>query len=251
MATNSRTNKQGKDQQVIQGVQKDLETMSSLPLGGETFTPASLVTLVQSRIDAGNQVVTAKANWQNAAKTYTAIDTKCTVVVHDLKQLVIGAFGATSSKLADFGFTARKVTVLTPDQKVAAAAKRKATRAARNTMGPKKKLTVTGVTAAAAAAASAAPVAPATPAAPAAPPAGQNSAAPAAATNGAPIAAPAVAPATAPTVTVNVTTTPAAASPGTTAATTTAVTPAPVQAPEPVAPAATAATGGGQAPAKS
>jgi len=91
------------------------------PPGRRDIHSPTLVALVQSRIDAGNQVVVAKANWQNAAKTYATINTKATIVVHDLKQLVIGAFGATSSKLADFGFAARKVTVLTPEQKVAAA----------------------------------------------------------------------------------------------------------------------------------
>jgi len=188
MASNSRTNTQGKDQQVIQGVQKDLQTMSSLPLGGETYTPASLVTLVQSRIDAGNQVVVAKANWQNAVKTYATIDTKATVVVHDLKQLVIGAFGATSSKLADFGFTPRKVTVLTPDQKVAAAAKRAATRKARNTLGPKAKLAVTGTVAPTA---PATPAKPGTPAAPPAAPTATPAQAPAPGAPSAPVEAPA------------------------------------------------------------
>jgi hypothetical protein len=212
LATKTRTNTQGKDQQVITGIQKDLSTMSSLPLGGETFTPATLVTFVQSRIDAGNQVVVAKANWQSAAKTYEAINTKATVVVHDLKQLVIGAFGATSSKLADFGFTARKVTVLTPEQKVEAAAKRAATRKARNTLGPKAKLAVTGTVT---------PTAPATPAKPEA--------------SAAPPAAPTASPAAAPTVTVNVTTPPA-----TPAGITPATATPPAQAPTPVAPAATA-----------
>jgi hypothetical protein len=231
MATNTRTSTQGKDQQVITGIQKDLSTMSSLPLGGETFTPPTLVALVQSRIDAGNQVVVAKANWQNAAKTYATINTKATIVVHDLKQLVIGAFGATSSKLADFGFAARKVTVLTPEQKVAAAAKRAATRKARNTLGPKAKLAVTGT------------VAPTAPVTTAKPPA---NAAPPAAPTATPPAASAMAPAPAPTVTVNVTTTPAAQ-----AGVSPATAPTPAPEPAPVAPAATVAVPPAPAPAKS
>jgi hypothetical protein len=221
MGTTTRSSQQGKDQEVIQGVQKDLSTMASLPLAGTTYTPASFVALVQSRIDAGNQVVTTKAAWLNAVKTYDTINKQATVAVHDLKQLVIGAFGATSSKLADFGFTARKVVVLTPEQKTAAAAKRAATRKARNTMGPKAKLKVTGATASAPTAA---------PAAPAAAPATGN---------GAPAGAPAAAPAMAPTVTVNVTAAPANGSPGTPTATvtTTAQAPSPTPAPSPVAPA--------------
>jgi hypothetical protein len=134
MATTSRTAKQGSDQQVIQGIKKDLQSMTSLPLGGTSYTPASLVVFVQSHIDAANAVLTAKANWENAIKQYTSLDKQAQVVLRDLKALVIGAYGATSSKLADFGYKPKKVTVLTPEQKAAAAAKRAATRKARGTM---------------------------------------------------------------------------------------------------------------------
>jgi hypothetical protein len=185
--TKNRTNQQGKDQQILDGIKKDLQTMSSLSLGGTTYTPASLEALIQSRIDAVNEVTTAKANWQNAAKAYTALNTLATVVVRDLKALVIGAFGSTSPKLADFGFTPRKVTVRTPEQKAAAAAKAKATRKARNTMGPKAKLAVKGTVA---------------------PPTAPSAAAPPSPTPPAPSPANTPAPATAPTVTVNVTTAP-------------------------------------------
>jgi hypothetical protein len=210
---------------VIQGVQKDLLTVASLPLAGTSYTPASLVALVQSRINAGNAVVTARANWLDAVKIYDGINEQANVAIHDLKQYVIGAFGTTSSKLADFGFAARKVAVLTPVEKAAATEKRLATRKARNTLGPKAKLKVTGASVAA-----------------------SSAAAPAAAGNGAPAGAPAAAPATAPTVTVNVTTSPASGQPGNSTATvgTTAGTPSPTPAPEPVAPAAAGTT-----PAKS
>ena len=187
--TKNRTNQQGKDQQIIDGIKKDLQTMSSLSLGGATYTPASLEALIQSRIDAVNEVNTAKATWQNAAKAYTALNTLATVVVRDLKALVIGAFGGASPKLADFGFSPRKVTVRTPEQKAAAAAKAKATRKARNTMGPKAKLAVKGTVAP--------PTAPSATASPSPNP---------------PAPSPAItpAPAAAPTVTVNVTTAPGA-----------------------------------------
>jgi hypothetical protein len=144
MTTKNRTNTQGKDQQLINGIQKDLEQMSSLALGGTTYTPTTLVAFIQSRIDAANQVATAKATWQHAGTAYTALNQQADVVVHDLKQLVIAAFGGTSPKLADFGFAPRKVTVLTPEEKAEAAAKRAATRVARGTKGPKAKLAIKG-----------------------------------------------------------------------------------------------------------
>ena len=151
----NRTVKQGTDQQVIQGIKLDLQTMTSLPLGGTSYTPTSLVAFIQSHIDAANAIVTAKASWEKAIATYTAIDKQAQVVLHDLKALVLATFGSTSPRLADFGYKPRKVTVLTPEQKAAAAAKRAATRKARGTMGPKQKLKVTGATTAANAAATA------------------------------------------------------------------------------------------------
>jgi hypothetical protein len=167
MTTTNRTNTQGKDQQLINGIQKNLEQMSSLALGGTTYTPATLVAFIQSRIDAANQVATAKATWQHAGTAYLALNKQADVVVHDLKQLVIAAFGGTSPKLADFGFAPRKVTVLTPEEKAAAAAKRAATRAARGTKGPKAKLAIKGTVPATEPATAAQPAAPTAPTAPA------------------------------------------------------------------------------------
>ncbi len=155
MNRTNRTIKQGTDQQVIQGIKLDLQTMTNLPLGGTSYTPTSLVAFIQSHIDAANAIATAKATWEKAIATYTGIDKQAQLVLHDLKALVLATFGPTSPKLADFGYKPRKVTVLTPEQKAAASAKRAATRKARGTMGPKQKLKVTGATAAANAAASA------------------------------------------------------------------------------------------------
>jgi hypothetical protein len=191
----NRTVTSGKDQLLIAGIQKDLSTTKSIPLGGTTYTPASLTTFIQSRIDAANEVVTAKAAWQSAAKAYIALNAQANVVVHDLKQFVIGLFGADSSKLPDFGFTPRKKAVLTPDQKVEAAKKRAATRVARGTKGPKAKLAIHGTVT---------PTTPATPAAPAAPAAAAPSPSPNQVTlvvTTAPAPAQAMAPAPVPAVT--------------------------------------------------
>lgn len=142
--------------------------------------------------------------WQHAAATYTAVNTQVSVVVHDLKQFVIGAFGTTSPKLADFGFVPRTVTPLTVEQKAAAAAKRAATRKARGTTGPKAKLAITGTVPATASATTAPATTPASASSSAAPTTTQATPSPA------PAAGPTAAPGQAPTVTVNVTTAPAA-----------------------------------------
>jgi hypothetical protein len=140
----NRTTTQAKDQQQIQGINADMKSMSTLYLGGTTYTPKSLVALIQSRIDQANEVATAKAAWQSAGKAYKSLSATVNVVEHDLKQLVISTFGATSSKLADFGYTPRKKVVRTTAEKTHAVAQSKATRAARGTKGPKAKLSIKG-----------------------------------------------------------------------------------------------------------
>ncbi len=139
MTTPTRTSTQAKDAQIIEGINQDLQTMSTLPLGATTYTPGSLVAFIQSRIDAANAVNTTKANWLAAVKAYEAINTQAKVVVSDLRYLVMAAFGPTSPKLADFGFSPPILAVLTSEQKAAAAQKRAATRRARLTRGKRQK----------------------------------------------------------------------------------------------------------------
>ena len=155
MSNQSRAVKQAHDAQLIVGVEKDLQNVASLLLAGEAFTPKSLQALLQSRIDAANAVVTARAHWLDTVKTFKAIDVKGTVVVRGLHQYLVNAYGAASPLLADFGFTPSKRATQTPEQKAAAVAKRAATRKARNTLGKKAKLAIKGT---------ALPTAPATPA---------------------------------------------------------------------------------------
>ena len=113
----NRTTQQARDGQVIAGIKKDLQTVASISLDGDTYTPTSLVALIQSRIDALNKVAIAKAAWHDAITQYEAINAKGTAVISGLKQFVLNTFGKTSLLLADFGFAPRKVRTLTPEEK--------------------------------------------------------------------------------------------------------------------------------------
>jgi hypothetical protein len=144
MSKSNRSTTQARDAQVIAGMQKDLKTTSSLPLGGTTYTPTTLTQLVQSRIDAANAVANARAGWLDAVARYRVLSAQVSLVVNGLRQYVINAFGEESPVLADFGFTPRKKAVLTTEQKVARARKAAATRAARGTKGKVQKKAVKG-----------------------------------------------------------------------------------------------------------
>ena len=162
MSTINRTKTQARDAQVIAGIQQHLQNVPSLPLGGAAYTPADLVKLVQSRIDSSRTSSASKADWHSTVLEDKALNTKVTPVIRALRQYVINVFGETSPVLADFGFAPPTRATRTPEEKAAAAAKAKATRAARHTMGPKQKKDVKGTVPA---------TAPATPPSPAEPPA--------------------------------------------------------------------------------
>jgi hypothetical protein len=134
----SRTETLALDKQILVGIQTDLQTTSTISLGGTSYTPTSLAAFIQSRIDAANALAAAKASWQNAARSYDAINAEGIVVVRDLRYLVIATFGETSPKLADFGFTAPKQATQTPDEKQAIARKRLATFRARRAAAQRK-----------------------------------------------------------------------------------------------------------------
>jgi hypothetical protein len=96
---------QQRDQQLLAGIDKDLQQIPSLYLNGTTYTPGSLAALIQSRIDAANQVQQAKAAWLGAVKAYQAIHGETVPIVRDLRSWLVAAFGPSAPELADFGFT--------------------------------------------------------------------------------------------------------------------------------------------------
>jgi hypothetical protein len=159
--TTNRPTQQAMDAKVILGIQKDLQNAPTLALAGTTFTPTSLIQLVQSRIDGANAIAAANAAFHAKVAAFEVLNAQVTKVLRGLRQLVINTFGEDSTVLADFGFTAPKKVVLTPEQKVAKAAKAKATREARGTKGPKAKLSIKGTVDTTAPATPAEPTAPA------------------------------------------------------------------------------------------
>jgi hypothetical protein len=143
--TKNKTSTVASDNQIIAGITKDLKTVSSLVLAGTTYTPVTLIALIQSRINLINQVAASRAAWLDQVKQLEELDTQVHAVEMGLKQYVFNAFGKTSPQLADFGWTLKQRTPLTTEQKQQAVAKRDATRAARGTMSKKQKAAIHGV----------------------------------------------------------------------------------------------------------
>jgi hypothetical protein len=143
---NNRTDQVAADQKLIDGLTKHAATITSLVIAGATFTTSEIVGKVQARVDDAIAVRSTRATWQNAVKKEKDGRLASRTFVSGLKQALLVAFSGQIDALADFGLTARKPRVLTPQQKSAATAKAKATRAARHTMGKVQKSKITGVT---------------------------------------------------------------------------------------------------------
>jgi hypothetical protein len=158
---------------LIAGTQKHSPN-GQLTLGGETFTAQALVQVLQSLGDSLSTVDAAKASWKGALKNLADVKAKVGPTIKAYRSWVVATYGNTPATLADFGLAPPKAhTPLSADKQAAAVAKRKATRAARHTLGPKQKKDIKGTVPATApqngAPQAPAPTTPSTAATPAAP----------------------------------------------------------------------------------
>ena len=141
----NRSQQQDGDQKLIDGLNKHNQTIPSLIIGGTSYTTAAIVAVLQKRIDSAKTVVSSRATWQADVKADRDERTQTKTFVSGLRQALQVAFAGSIDTLADFGLKPRKARApRTPEEKAAAAAKAKATRAARHTMGSKQKAKVKG-----------------------------------------------------------------------------------------------------------
>jgi hypothetical protein len=141
----NRSQRQTGDQNLIDGLQKHASTLSSLTFGGTSHPTAAIIAVLQARIASGNAVPATRATWQSTVQADRDERTKTQTFVSGLRQALQLAFAGSIDLLADFGLKPRKQPApRTPDEKAAAVAKAKATRAARHTMGSTQKAKVKG-----------------------------------------------------------------------------------------------------------
>jgi len=129
---------------VVSGIQTHLATVASLVLGGATYAPADLVTLFQSWASAAAEVTTTKAQWQAAVLAEHTLRTKLQSLWLQLQTYARNQYGGDAATLADFGMTPPKTVEKSPETFVLAAAKNRATRIARHTMGKNQKKGIVG-----------------------------------------------------------------------------------------------------------
>jgi len=127
------------------GALKHFPAGNSMAVGGVTLTLNQIETELTGFASLRTGVDTARAALQAKLAAEEAQATVMNAFLEAFVKIVRGSFGNQADVLADFGLEPEKApTPLTVEQKVAAAAKRKATRAARGTTGSKAKLAITG-----------------------------------------------------------------------------------------------------------
>ena len=141
----NRIAKQGADQQILHGVRHPPADHPCAVPGWQGPSPPRRSRRASSSASTSRvAIVNAKAALDQAIRDYEAHDSESDVIVRDLRRTVIGDLRRGSPKLSDFGF-ALPSAAWTPEMTTAAVAKRKATREARRTVGPKAKLAIKGV----------------------------------------------------------------------------------------------------------
>jgi len=131
-------------EQLIAGTSKHLANVSQVMLAGGSFTPAQVTAQLQALVNLRTDVDAAKASTKAKLAVEKADMPAQRIFMNAFVTFVKAAFGTAPDVLADFGLHPKARTPLTAEAKTAAAAKRKATRAARHTTGAKQKKSVKG-----------------------------------------------------------------------------------------------------------
>ena len=148
MSSNPKSNhiqQQAADQALSDGLTKNSSTLAFFLIGSKSVQTSDIIKALQTRIAAANTVQSTRATWQAAVKANADERASSRTLVLGVTQVLQVMYGGSIDTLAEFGLKPRKVPApLTPEQRVAKAAKAKATRAARHTMGTKQKAKVKG-----------------------------------------------------------------------------------------------------------
>ena len=139
-----RVERNAADQTLMDGMNKHPTTIPTIYVGGAAVPATAIVAALQARIDTGKAVTSTRASWRAAVGAERDELAKSAVLVSACRQALLLAFAGQVDTLAEFGLSARKPRVVSPETVVAATQKAKATRQARHTMGAKQKKEIKG-----------------------------------------------------------------------------------------------------------
>jgi hypothetical protein len=141
-----KSNQATRVKQLILGTKKHFPNGSeTLHVGGATFTVSALTQLMQDFVDQREAVEASKAATKAKIETERTRAPSQIATIVAFETIARGMFGNSADALADFGLASHKTRVpLTAEEKAVAVAKRKATRAARHTLGKNQKKDIKG-----------------------------------------------------------------------------------------------------------
>ncbi|HZU98052.1 MAG TPA: hypothetical protein VFF73_15215 [Planctomycetota bacterium] len=128
---------------ILAGLQA-LPPTTQLSVQNNTYTPATLSTLVNQENAINKTVRTLRLQLQQAVATRRGQKLADRKLVTAIRSAVIGLLGDDSSDLVKFGFKPRKPHTATVEEKALAVARGKETREARGTKGPRAKEAIQG-----------------------------------------------------------------------------------------------------------
>jgi hypothetical protein len=131
-------------EKLIAGTNKHLAITTQVMLVGGSFTPPQITAQLQALVKLRSDVEAAKASAKARLAVEKADMPALRIFMDAMVTFVKAAFGTAPDVLADFGLHPKARAPLTVEAKTAAAAKRKATRAARHTMGTIQRKSVKG-----------------------------------------------------------------------------------------------------------
>jgi hypothetical protein len=158
MGANSNPNKTtalSLNQKISEGVDKYFSKVKSLTVGGTTYTPKSLMEVLNAETDASKAVDSTRAQYREEVATHRAAKASAIALRAELKTYILGTYGKKAVQmLGDFGMSVPKSTgKKTVEAKAQAVAQSRATREARHTMGKDQKKSIKGTVPSAATAA--------------------------------------------------------------------------------------------------
>jgi hypothetical protein len=144
MSTRNLSSNMTRDRQRIAGIQKYFPATATLSIGNASYLQPAVIKVYQDDLDAETAVLVALAAYRTAVATAKTTRAKTASLDLLVKKLVVGSYGEPPGPAADFGFLPTVTHVTDASTKAQAAAKRKATREARGTLGSRQKLKITG-----------------------------------------------------------------------------------------------------------
>ncbi len=139
----NKAKKTNRNRQMIAGVQKHYGPSDMILVNGVPTKQTDVVATLQAPITASDATATAEAAFHTAVSKEDAASTAADTTYQGLKSYFLSIYATTSEVLADYGLALVVPKEPTAAVKAAAAAKRKATLAARGVVGKRKRAAIT------------------------------------------------------------------------------------------------------------